>query len=323
MVKNTLTVLMGISPGARLKTLSPLPASWQKLLSRALWSEAGLSAEQTLLQLTGQSTDVSMAALSWSGDDMPETGKIVLRADPVCLIPNREHLTMMPGDQLRISLAEATALIEALNEHFREDPVSFEFSTPDCWYCCCDTRPDISSVPLPQAAGRNLQTLLWQGADKAQWHSWWNEIQMLFHSHPVNMARESQGLPAINGLWFWGEGSQPVKRQHSDMTIFTDSRMGHGLVNFAAADRKSVSGDFAMLADYGSDKAVLDLVDDIEVDFASLGDALINWLRKSGDRQLKIVIDGAGSYTLRPGMLKKFWRRRVQGIKQQGMKNDA
>ena len=33
------------------------------------------------------------------------------------------------------------------------------------------------------------------------------EVQMLWHEHPVNLARERRGLPAINSMWFWGGGA--------------------------------------------------------------------------------------------------------------------
>ncbi len=54
------------------------------------------------------------------------------------------------------------------------------------------------------AAGcsRNLPS----GADAGTWKRWQNEIEMLLHAHPVNIAREAEGLLPANGVWFWGGG---------------------------------------------------------------------------------------------------------------------
>jgi hypothetical protein len=39
---------------------------------------------------------------------------------------------------------------------------------------------------------------------------WLNEIQMLLHEHPVNVAREERGEPPLNGIWLWGGGKPPA-----------------------------------------------------------------------------------------------------------------
>jgi 2,3-bisphosphoglycerate-independent phosphoglycerate mutase len=36
-----------------------------------------------------------------------------------------------------------------------------------------------------------------------------NESQKLLKSHPINLARESKGLPPANSIWLWGQGRSP------------------------------------------------------------------------------------------------------------------
>jgi hypothetical protein len=50
---------------------------------------------------------------------------------------------------------------------------------------------------------------------------WLNRIQMCLNSHPVNEAREMQGLPVINSLWPWGTGQleHNVPRNRPDFEV--------------------------------------------------------------------------------------------------------
>ena len=64
--------------------------------------------------------------------------------------------------------------------------------------------------------GNTISPMALLGQDLGDWwptaHMWrlWrkrvNEIQMAWHDHPVNQAREDKGLPAINGIWLYGGG---------------------------------------------------------------------------------------------------------------------
>ena len=56
------------------------------------------------------------------------------------------------------------------------------------------------------------------GEDAVSWLAMQTEIQMFLHTHPINQAREQQGLPEINGLWLWNDadGTQPADIVASD-----------------------------------------------------------------------------------------------------------
>ncbi len=45
-----------------------------------------------------------------------------------------------------------------------------------------------------QALNRSVKHHLPQGADALAWHRVMNEAQMILHTHPVNVAREANGL---------------------------------------------------------------------------------------------------------------------------------
>ena len=127
-----------------------------------------------------------------------------LRADPVHLRLQRDQLVLLPN--VAVSADEAALLCKALNEHFAGQCLEFFAPHPQRWYVRLEHLPDIETVPLSQAVGRNVHDLFPKGAEALRWHQLFNEVQMLLFSHPVNEARETRGELPINSLWFWGGG---------------------------------------------------------------------------------------------------------------------
>ncbi|MDH4216366.1 MAG: hypothetical protein OEV23_05655 [Gallionella sp.] len=127
-----------------------------------------------------------------------------MRADPVHLRLQRDQLVLLPD--VEVSAEEAGQWCAAMNEHFAGQGLVFFAPHPQRWYVRLDRLPDIETVPLSQAAGRNVHDLLPMGADASRWHRLFNEIQMLLFAHPVNEAREARGELPVNSLWFWGAG---------------------------------------------------------------------------------------------------------------------
>ena len=149
---------------------------------------------------------------------------IWMRADPVHVRLQREQVVLLPN--VDVSMEESAKLCMSLNAHFAG--LGMEFFSPHAnrWYLRLDALPDIATVALSQAAGRNIHGNLPQGADERRWRQLFNEIQMLLHAHTVNEAREAQGELAVNSLWLWGEGkdvqaSSPYGHASSD-EVLTD-----------------------------------------------------------------------------------------------------
>jgi len=173
----------------------------------------GVSLEEHLCGLFGVSCEagVPIAPLSAVFDGLG--AGCWLRADPVHLRLQRDQLVLLPD--LEVSADEAGQLSAALNEHFAGQGMEFFAPHPQRWYMLLDRLPDIETVPLSQAAGRNVRDLLPKGKEAAHWHRIFNEIQMLLFAHPVNEAREARGELPANSLWLWGggcdAGMQPQK----------------------------------------------------------------------------------------------------------------
>lgn len=188
-----------------------LPAL-QKILARgastgsARTADSRLSLEEALCGLFGAR---AVAPVSAAFDGLDEGHW--LRADPVHVRLQREQVVLLPN--VTVSAEEAMHLCASLNEHFAGQGLAFFAPHPQRWYVRLTESPDITTVPLSLAAGRNIHGNLPTGAEARCWHQLFNEIQMLLFAHPLNQAREARGELPVNSVWLWGNGSNSVTPQ--------------------------------------------------------------------------------------------------------------
>jgi hypothetical protein len=72
-----------------------------------------------------------------------------------------------------------------------------------------DDWASLNTSTLDAACGHNIDIWMPQGAGERDWRKLQNEIQMQWHGHPVNEAREARGLKPVNSVWLWG-GTPPA-----------------------------------------------------------------------------------------------------------------
>lgn len=152
-----------------------------------------------------------------------------IRADPVHVSPDRGRLLLADALETGITAAEAEALAATINRHFTGDGLQFAALRPDRWYLKLAQPPDMETHALMDAAGGDAATTLPTGRDAMRWHRLWNEVQMVLHEHPVNVQRESCGLPAVNSLWFWGAGHFPSAAPPEFDATWSDSELVQAL----------------------------------------------------------------------------------------------
>lgn len=125
-------------------------------------------------------------------------------ADPVHVELARDHLVVTPLADLP-SEDEATALIGVANELAQRCEARV-VTAAGHWFLQT-TRPwSLQAVPLTEALGRPLQEVLPTGDDALAWSRLLTEIQMAWHAHPVNAAREARGEATVNSVWLHGGG---------------------------------------------------------------------------------------------------------------------
>lgn len=126
--------------------------------------------------------------------------------EPVHFAFARDHLLVAPLAEAPPDAVEAQALAAAADEAAREAGAALRLIDHGHWFLQVDVPWQLDTVPLAAAFGRSADDVLPTGADAARWRRLLNEIQMRWHIHPVNAAREARGAPTVNALWLHGGG---------------------------------------------------------------------------------------------------------------------
>lgn len=232
--------------------LQPRPLALDQLVSRSRVQAApGTDPDTLLCKLFGMDMAVDagapVAALSWLADSGAAGDGFLLRADPVHLRPDQSRLLLFEAHSFELSQQEANQLAAAFNELYADRGWMLTAIRPQRWYLSVPQAPLVDTVSPARVAGQDIDACLPQGAAAVEWHAVLNEVQMLFHDHPVNAAREQRGAPVINSLWFWGGGVLPAAVQGEFVQVFTDQALGMGLAALAAVPRRDLPADAAEL----------------------------------------------------------------------------
>ncbi|HET7921878.1 MAG TPA: hypothetical protein VFM15_03905 [Gammaproteobacteria bacterium] len=256
--------------------------------------------------------DLPVAALTRLADGGARDGDYWLRADPVQLAADRDDLLMLPLADLQPALAEAQALAASFNALYAADGLRLETTQPARWYLRTPQAFACVTHAPAHVAGKPVFDFMPSGPDAQGLRQIMNEMQMLLHGHPVNLAREATGRPPINSLWLWGGGRLPEAVADGPAWVMTDMPLVRGLALFsgapchdwpASADSlpREPNGMFALEADTPAKCR------DIETRVARV---LLQALRHGVLPALNVYPGGAFLYTVTRARLRRFWRRR-------------
>ena len=185
-------------------------------------------ASQWLASAFSLPSPAPIAAISLAGDAARREGAW-LRADPVHLRIERDSVILHHPSILEVTAAESEALVAALQDFFRGDGLEFLAPVPGRWYVRTPEGELPETIPLEEAMLRNVFGLLPRGGRAINWGSVLTEAQMLLAGHKVNAGRERAGKPAINSVWFWGEGALPPRIDRPYDGIYADEPFARGL----------------------------------------------------------------------------------------------
>lgn len=267
--------------------------------------------------------DSAIAPVTLLADGVEPGSSYWLRADPVHVYIRQNEMILETGAPL--SADEAEGLCASLNAHFSGDGLRFFAPHPQRWYAQLDSDPAIQTHLLSQAAGRDIRTLLPQGEKALRWHAVLNEIQMLFHDHAVNQAREARGEPPINSVWLWGGGKMekalacPYARVCGDGNLAEAFARAAGIAFVSLPDDANACGGKAggtLLVWEGMQQATLrnDLQAwrEVLLQFEQCCAApLLGALRGGYIAQITLDVPGEAAYRfmLNRNAAWKFWRR--------------
>jgi len=193
------------------------------------------------------------AGIAWSRDEPAGIESTWLRADPVHFLVDRDRATLHDTAILGVTRAEADALTAALQAHFAADGLAFAAPVPERWYVRVPPAEMPATTPLDEAVGRDIVGLLPRGPGRINWPGAFTEAQMVLGAHPVNVARESRGEPAINSVWFWGEGALPASVEQRYKRIHSNDAYARGLATLSNAALAPGAASIAVIEGSESD----------------------------------------------------------------------
>lgn len=152
-----------------------------------------------------------------------------MHADPVHLRIEQNHIMLADRQIFEISPEEAKQFIHDLNQNLGSNDFTFSALHPHRWYIRIPKAPEIQTHTLSQVTCKNINNFLPTGNDSIFWHKIFNEVQMLLHEHPINLARESRGELTINSIWLWGGGNKPQTIHSPYTNVWSDNTFSQSL----------------------------------------------------------------------------------------------
>jgi len=119
---------------------------------------------------------------------------------PVHIQLARNHLVLADSRRLRLDEADSRALFELAKPYFDH----LLWGDAETWFMRADGWRELDAASPDAAMGSNLADWMPVGPTALAFKKLQNEIQMLWHEHPVNEARQLRGLAPVNSFWMWG-----------------------------------------------------------------------------------------------------------------------
>ncbi len=124
-----------------------------------------------------------------------------------------DQVGLVDPAELQLDAGASRAFCDAVEPLVADAGWTLHWGAPLRWYAAHDGFAQLPCASPDRAIGRNVD--VWLGADPAlrAVRRLQSEVQMWLHGHPLNAAREAQGLAAVNSFWLSGCGvAQPVRR---------------------------------------------------------------------------------------------------------------
>lgn len=219
----------------------------ERWLARADFSTAGATGSEGWIAAEhGLATPIAYAAISLAGEGIETEGEWI-RADPVHLRVDHDEVVLHDAAVLELNTDETASLVAALQAHFGGDGLEFQAVSPERWYVRVPAGESPKTVPLENAIGRNVFGMLPRGTGRINWPSALTEAQMTLSSHDVNV-RRGAAKPAVNSVWFWGEGARPAGLSRNYGVVYAEDAFSLGVARLSGAQARAVPASIDELA---------------------------------------------------------------------------
>lgn len=242
--------------------------------------------------------------------------------NPIHIEIARTHLMMGDLRQLGLKEAESRALFETALPYFEEAGHALVYGDAGTWFMRADDWAGLDTATPDAALGMDLTDWMPEGRSAAAFRRLQNEVQILWHSHPVNAEREARRLPPVNAFWTWGAADATTLPSPNAPALATFD--AGGAVQALAGARPDALPDFgarfegrtilycgsaapyAVGADWGGWVAQLQQLE------AALFAPILDALMKGRVREVKLVLshrEAHAEFTTTALAQRTFWRR--------------
>lgn len=153
----------------------------------------------------GEAAEAAFAVQAMRGYGLaPEPGARYFLVHPAHLAIARSHVSLEDLRQLKLSEADGRTLFDTARPYFDEIGQPLSYGDAGTWFMRADGWDDLQCASPDGATTQDLSVWMPEGEHARAARRLQNEVQMLWHEHPVNAAREERGLKAINSFWIWG-----------------------------------------------------------------------------------------------------------------------
>lgn len=292
--------------------------------NRLLPHESWLSRAYT----AGASDTAPFAPAMMRALGVPQQDGYWFAVQPVHLQLTRTHMVLGDPRSLNLNEADTRALFDLVKPYFDEVGKPLLYAAPDMWFMRADDWNGLRTASPDAAVNDNLADWMPEGDAKRAFRKLQNEVQMLWHEHPINEARQQRGLQPVNSFWLWAgapaaqgaaaaggygaAGTLAVANCPAWLTLLADPALRAATaeqVLALPADATVVLGELIPVGKAGDWSPWLAHMQQIEQQwFAPLLAAL-----KSGQLgSLKLVFSShlkLAEFTITKGSLRKFWRK--------------
>lgn len=230
-----------------------------------------------------------------------------LNADPAWVQPDMTGVRLLACGSMQLGRDEAQVFAQALQPVFAEAGLLLEIGAPNHWQLRLAPGMALPAFATPeQALGEDLYQHLPQGAEGRPWRVLLNEVQVLLHQHPLNIARQSRGLPLVNSVWLWGAGRLPASLQSAFAGVIGSDALLLALASRAGIPCLARTRENVAAAQAGW------LVDLQDLPATGFDDAWWPAIRMLAQRRpLLIAFAGGECWSWRPLHRWRFWRGRA------------
>jgi hypothetical protein len=128
-------------------------------------------------------------------------------ATPVHYVAEMTSVRLSQDGMLTPTAAAADTLAADFNRVWKGSGIQMTATRSAQLFCAFDREMQVATRDPEDVLGRHIEEFLPAGADAARLQQLISETEMWLYEHEANCARRELGLPAINGLWFWGGGT--------------------------------------------------------------------------------------------------------------------